>query len=85
MQSVSFGASPAISAVAKNVKVSRTIPAVKEKLNREFGSYIFDARTMGNECKLEMENIIEKFQELCKKYKVNFEDYLGVFFRQLSP
>ena len=58
---------------------------IGEKLNVEFGDYIYKARSMGSECKLEMENIIEAFKALCKKYKVNFDDYMGVFFRQLSP
>lgn len=85
MNSVSFGAAPVVSTVARKAKMSRVIPSIKEKLNVEFGDYIYKARSMGSECKLEMENIIEAFKALCKKYKVNFDDYMGVFFRQLSP
>ena len=42
MNSVSFGAAPVVSTVARKAKMSRVIPSVKEKLNVEFDKLKLD-------------------------------------------
>ena len=84
MYNVSFQGAPVVTKITKKGKLSKVVPQIKEKLSAEFGEYIYQKRFIAQDLSIKAEHVIEKFKNLCQKYNVKFDDYMPVFFKQLS-